>query len=300
MSIGSHLLTSENLELVRGKSWKFGRPLIVESGLRYYESHPDDVERIASNLSYMGLANSGAALDEVLKEIIVHYYEKLFILVKGYEAFWIARNRIDFGTTLEVFQEAQETGKGVFIGQAHFGATYLMASALMVNGVSLSAVGMFPEPVGSLLNEGISTLTGRYGAAPATILNLADPTQDVPLEMITRMLKGQVVSNVYDENNQFSRPVTMLGRRLMGGTGMDLILRRFTDDRLIVVTPFLVRTSDDTFRYELDRHYLRDGRIIDRFFAALEKRILLHPAQWYFIHELHESFVTSGDTEEEE
>jgi lauroyl/myristoyl acyltransferase len=295
MSVGSYLLTEQNMALVRSKSWKFGRPLIVESGLRYYDNHPADVQRIVDNLSYMGLPASGQALDDVLRETIAHYYEKLFVLVKGYEAFWIARNRIDFGASLEVFSEAKSTSKGVFIGQAHFGATYLMASALMVNGISLSAVGLFPEPVGSLLKQGIRTLTERYGAAPAKILNLADPSQDVPVEMITRMVKGEVVSNVYDENNRFSKPVELLGRRIMGGTGMDLILRRFTDDRLIVVTPFLVRTSDETFRYELDRHYLSDGDIITGFYASLERRVRADPAQWYFIHELHESFATAGE-----
>jgi len=290
MSIGSHLLTSENLELVKKNSWKFGRPRIIDIGLKYYEGNPGDVERIADNLAYMGLPNSGSALDEVLREIVVHYYEKLFVLVKTFEGYWIAKNRIDMGDSLEVFTEAGETGKAVFVGQSHFGATYLMAGALMVNGIEVHSVGNFPEPVGSMLHSGIAALEG-YGAAPAHLLNLAEASVDVPMEMMNRLLRGKVVSNVYDENNQFSRPVTLLGRKLMGGTGMDLILRNFSDERVIVVTPFLVRTSDETFRYELDRHLLADGDIIHSFFRSLEKRVREHYPQWYFIHELHESFM---------
>lgn len=291
MSIGSYLLTREYLELVKKNSWKFGRPKIIEAGLTYYENHPADVERIASNLAYMGLPDRGGALDEVLREMAVHYYEKLFVLVKTFEGAWIARNRIDMGDSLAVFREAADTGKGIFIGQSHFGATYLMASALMVHGVEVNSVGNFPEPVGSMLAASVDTLATKYGTARANLLNLADPAVDVPMEMISRLLMGKTVSNVYDENNQFSRPVTLLGRKLMGGTGMDLILRNFSDEKIIVVTPFLVRTSNETFRYELDRHYLEKGDIIDSFFRSLEKRVKEHFAQWYFIHELHESFV---------
>jgi len=290
MSIGSFLATKENLELVKKNSWKFGRPKIVEIGMRYYEEHPDDVALIADNLERMGLPNAGAALDDVLREIVVHYYEKLFALVKTYEAYWIARNRIDMGDSLEPFVEARETDKAVFIGQSHFGATYLMASALMVHGIDVNMVGNFPEPVGSMLTNNVNHICEKWKTGKANLLNLAEPGIDVPGEMMRLLLLKKVVSNVYDENNQFCRPVKLLGKDLMGGTGMDLILRNFNDDKIILVTPFLVRTSDETFRYELDRHYLADGDIIESFYRSLEKRVAKYPAQWYFIHEVHESF----------
>jgi lauroyl/myristoyl acyltransferase len=73
---------------------------------------------------------------------------------------------------------------------------------------------------------------------------------------------------------------------------MDVILRNYSDERVIVVTPFMIRTSDETFRYELDRHTLAGGDIIARFYQSLEKRIKQHYQQWYFIHEVHESFAT--------
>lgn len=290
MGIGSFLATRENLELVKKNSWKFGRPKIIEIGMRYYADHPDDVALVAANLERMGLPCDGGHLDEVLTEIVVHYYEKLFSLVKTYEAFWIAKNRIEMGDSLEPFEEARRDGKAVFMGQSHFGATYLMASALMVNGIDVNMVGNFPEPVGSMLAANVAQIAERWQTGKANLLNLAEPGVDVPGEMMRLLLQRKVVSNVYDENNQFCRPVTLLGKTLMGGTGMDLILRNFNDDKVVIVTPFLVRTSDETFRYELDRHYLADGDIISSFYRSLEKRVKAHPAQWYFIHEVHESF----------
>ncbi|MDJ0762230.1 MAG: hypothetical protein QNJ97_04500 [Myxococcota bacterium] len=292
MSIGSFLLTKDNLALVKKKSWKFGRPEIIDLGMRYYDAHPDEVAVIAQNLAYMGLPNSDAALDTVLREIIVHYYEKLFILVKTYEAYWIAKNRIDMGASLEVFEEARQTNKGVFLGQSHFGATYLMGIALMAQGVDINVVGNFPDPAGTLMQQQTSEIVSRYNTGTATLINLAEEGTDVPMEMIRAFLTKKILSNVYDENNQFSKPVTLLGRPLLGGSGMDKILKNFSDDKLIVATPFLVRTSDETFRYELDRHTLSKGDIIDKFYASLEARIEHHYAQWYFIHELHHSIPT--------
>ncbi|MCP4678613.1 MAG: hypothetical protein GY854_24495 [Deltaproteobacteria bacterium] len=291
MSIGSYLMTKERLDLVRKKSWKFGRPEIIEQGMRYYEEHPDEVERVAANLAYMGLSNRGTALDTVLREIIVHYYEKLFVLVKTYEAYWIAKNRIEMGNSLDPFIEAREAGKAVFIGQAHFGATYLMGIALMVHGIDVNVVGNFPEPAGSMLRRQSDTIVERYGAGTANFINLAEGDVDVPMEMIRLVMQKKVVSNVYDENNQFCRPMNLLGHKIMGGTGMDLILRNFTDEKITIVTPFLIRTSDETFRYELDVHKLADGDIIESFYRSLENRIKRHHEQWYFLHELHHSFV---------
>ena len=178
----------------------------------------------------------------------------------------------------------------MFVAQSHFGATYLLASVLMAHKIEASMVGKFPEPVGSLLRANGAAIAERYGTAKAHLLNLADPGVDVPMEMLVRLKQRQVLSNVFDENNEFSRPVRLLGREIFGGSGMDLILRHFTDAQLIVVTPFLVRTSDESFRYEIDRHSLAAGDVVQGFFGSLERRVLAHPEQWYFAQELHESF----------
>jgi lauroyl/myristoyl acyltransferase len=289
--IGAHLLTKETLEAVRRRPWKRGREEILDLGLRWYDGHPADVERVATNLAHFGLPRDGAFLDGVLRGIVVHYFEKLFVLVKGYEAYWIAANRVELGDSLEPFREARETGRAVFAGQSHFGATYLMASVLMVNGIDVHTVGNFPEPVGSLLSANVAALAEKYGTARARLLNLADESVDVPTEMITALLRRQVVTNVYDERNSFCREVTLLGRKVLGGTGMDRILSRFGDGNCVVVTPFLVRTSDETFRYEVDRHSLAGGDIVGSFFRSYERRIREHPEQWYFIHEVHENFI---------
>jgi lauroyl/myristoyl acyltransferase len=288
--LSAHLLNKENLDLVRRSAWRLGRPRIVELGLRYFGEHAGEVETIARNLERMGLPNGGAALDAVLEGIAAHYYEKLFALVKTYEAYWIATNRVDLGSSLDAFADAKAAGKGVFVAQSHFGATYLLASVLMAHGIEASMVGNFPGQVGTMLRENGATIAERYGTARANLLNLADPAVDVPMEMLVRLKQRQVLSNVFDENNEFSRPVKLLGRELYGGSGMDLILRHFTDDQLIVVTPFLVRTSDETFRYEIDRHTLAGGDVIQSFYGSLERRVVAHPEQWYFLQELQESF----------
>jgi lauroyl/myristoyl acyltransferase len=159
----------------------------------------------------------------------------------------------------------------------------------MINGIDLSSVGKFPEPVGSIIKDNSEKISEKYGIGKTNLINIADPKVDVAMAMFNTLLRGGILSNVFDESNEFSKEVSMLGRKLVGGSGMDLILKNFNDEKIILVTPFVVRTGEDTFRFELDRHYMKDGNIIQSFYNSLEKRVEKYPDQWYFIHELHEA-----------
>ncbi len=268
-----------------------GRTRMVELGMRYFDGHPEETSLLAANLASVGLASEGADLERALRHLVIHYYEKLFVLVKDYEGYWIAKNRIHFGDSLEPFEEARRTGKAVFIGQSHFGATYLMGLALMVQGFDLYSVGNFPGEVGEVMRRSADHIARRYDTGRVHLLNLADPDTDVPVEMMRRLSQGEIVSNVYDEANALCRPVRLLDATVRGGTGMDRVLSAFDDDQVIVVTPFLVRTSEDSFSYELDRHRLSDGDIVESFYRSLEQRVRDYPHQWYFAQEVHNSIV---------
>jgi lauroyl/myristoyl acyltransferase len=289
LSIGKFLLNKENLNFVAKNSFKFGKPYIVDEGMKYFEKNSAEVERIGKNLQYMGLPSSGKNLDDTLRGIAVHYFEKLFVLTKNYEMFWIAKNKIETGCSLEIIKEAQDSKKAVFAAQSHFGASYFMSITFMVNGFNIASVGKFPEPVGSMIKNGSETIAQKYGTGKTKLINIADPQCDVAYEMFSTLLRGGILSNVFDENNQFSNKADLLGKKVMGGSGMDIILQKWNDEKLVVVTPFLVRTGEDSYRFELDRHYLNKGNIIQSFYDSLGKRISSHPDQWYFIHELHEA-----------
>ncbi len=290
MSIGSYLLNKENLDLVAKKSWKFGRAAILEAGRKYYDASPGDVEEIASNMRYMQLPVNDASLALTLEHIVAHYFEKLFVLVKSYEAFWIAQKRIAISDEiLEYFKEAERDKKGVFLAEAHYGATYFLALALNVRGISVSSVGKFPPPVGPMLRQNMAEMAERYHLGKTSFLDLTAAGTDAPMEMMSLFLQKKVVSNVFDENNQFCKKHLLLGRPIMGGTGMDMILKGFNDNDLIILTPFLVRNDEESFTLKVERHYLAAGNIIDSFFAALGRMILAAPEQWYFIRELKEA-----------
>ena len=290
MSVGKFLLNKENIDYVGKNSFKFGKKFIIEKALTYYDDTPDEVEQIVKNLDYVGLESSGSALDNVLKGLGTHYFEKLFVLTKIFEMHWLAKNRIDYGNTMEVFKEAKERKVPVFVAHSHFGSSYFVGISLMVNGLDISSVGKFPEPVGSIIKDNSEKISEKFGIGKTKLINIADPDVDVPWEMFSTLLRGGILSNVFDESNEFSKEVNMLGKTLMGGSGMDLILKKYNDEKIILVTPFVVRTGEDTFRFELDRHYMKDGNIIQSFYNSLEKRVEKYPDQWYFIHELHEAF----------
>jgi len=289
LSVGKFLLNKENLNFVAKNSFKFSKSYIVDETMRYFEKNNGEIERIAQNLEYMGLPSTGKGLDSALKGIAVHYFEKLFVLTKNYEMFWIAKNRIETGTSFEMIKESRDQKKAVFAAQSHFGASYFMSITFMVNGFDIASVGKFPEPVGSMIKNGSKTIAQKYGTGKTKLINIADPDCDVAYEMFSTLLRGGILSNVFDENNKFSNEVNLLGKKVMGGSGMDIILQKWNDEKLLVVTPFIVRTGDDTYRLELDRHSINKGNIIQSFYDSLGKRISTYPDQWYFIHELHEA-----------
>lgn len=289
LSVGKFLLNKENLSFVAKKSFKFGKSFIVDETMKYFENNSAEVEQIVKNLEYMGFASFGKALDNVLGGIAAHYFEKLFVLTKGYEMFWIAGNKIQTGDSFEIIKEAKERKIPVFAAQSHFGAGYFISITFMVNGFDIASVGKFPEPAGSMIKKGSDHIAEKYGTGKTKLINIADKECDVAYEMFNTLLRGGILSNVFDENNQFSNQVNLLDKKIMGGSGMDIILQKWNDENIIIVTPFIVRTGDDTYRFELDRHYLSNGNIIQSFYDSLGKRISMYPDQWYFIRELHEA-----------
>lgn len=290
MSLKEHLQTRENIERVTHESWKFSRRAILEQGLGYYESHPQDVDRVRSNLEHMGLDASPRAVSAALEGIVIHYFEKFFVMVKDFEAHWIVDNRVQMGEEIEWLREARDAGRGVFVGQSHFGGTYLLVPTLMTCGLDVTFVGLFPGPVFQMLGTNIDRYAARWQTGRATLVNVADEGALVPEIMIGALGSGDIVMNVFDENNAFSREVELLGRRIWGGSGMDRILSSFDAARVDVVTPFLVRTGEDSFRLEIDRHSLDSDDVVQDMYASLGKRIAEHPDQWYFLQELHHSF----------
>jgi lauroyl/myristoyl acyltransferase len=290
MSLKEHLQTRENIERVARESWKFSRSAILEQGLSYYESHPQDVDRVRSNLEHMGLDASPESVRSALEGIVVHYFEKFFVMVKDFEAHWLVENRVQMGEEIEWLREARDAGRGVFVGQSHFGGTYLLVPCLMTSGLDVTFVGLFPGPVFQMLKSNIDRFAARWNTGRATLVNVADEGALVPEIMIGALGSGDVVMNVYDENNAFSREVELLGRRIWGGSGMDRILSSFDASRVEVVTPFLVRTGADSFRLEIDRHSLDSDDVVQDMYVSLGRRVAAHPDQWYFLQELHHAF----------
>jgi lauroyl/myristoyl acyltransferase len=145
-----------------------------------------------------------------------------------------------------------------------------------------------------MLKANIDRYAAHWNTGRATLVNVADEAALVPEIMIGALGSGECVMNVFDENNAFSRQVSLLGRQIFGGSGMDRILSAFDAQRVDVVTPFAVRTGDESFRLEAERHSLDSEDVVQDMFDALGHRVEANPDQWYFLQELHHSFGPAG------
>jgi lauroyl/myristoyl acyltransferase len=290
MSLKDALQVRELVETVTKQSWSFGRAAVLERGLAYYDEHPGDVERIRQNLEHMGLDGSQGAVRASLEGVIAHYYEKLFVMTKDFEAHWLIENRIDFGDALSPIEENRARGRGLFLGQSHFGGAYLLVPALMTRGLDVTFVALFPPPVFAMLRANIERYAARWSTGKVRLLNVAEEGALIAEIMMGALRAGEIVMNVFDENNAFSRQVSLMGRSLWGGSGMDRILAPFGPEKVDVITPFMVRTGEDSFRLETEAHSLGSDDIVQDMYRSLGKRVSAHPDQWYFIQELHHSF----------
>ena len=294
MSLKSHLETRETLELVARSSWQFGRRDVIASGMAWYDAHPEEAAIVGRNLEHMGLDSSPAALRRSLEGIVTHYFEKFFVMTKGFEAHWIVEKRVEVGGALAPLERARREGRAVFLGQSHFGGTYLLVPILITHGFDVTFIGLFPGRVFEMLKANIDAYSSRWKTGRATLVNIADADAPVPEIMMGAFASGEIVMNVFDENNALSRPVRLLGRTLHGGSGMDRILSRYSEDRVSVLAPFAVRTSTDSFRLEMDRLSLSSKDIVQDLFDSLGRRIAAASDQWYFIQELHHSLGPAG------
>lgn len=293
--LGAHIQTKENMEMVAKESWKFGREKFIPIGMQFFKEHPEEVEQVVQNMKAFNLNTSEDSVQRVLKETVVHYYEKLFVLTKQYEAYWIVKNRVEVGDSLNPVKEALQSGKGVFIGQSHFGVTYFLPTVFMVHDISLFSVGYFPPPVGDILRNNTSRFAKKYDTGTFTIVNLAEEKVSPPLVMLQNLNQSKAVMNVFDEYNSLCKTVEIFGVKLKGGTGMDQILNSFSNDQLMVITPFLMRTSNETFKLEVDYHDLSSSNIIQDFFTSLQKRVAQYPEQWYFLQEVSENLEAASN-----
>ncbi|MGM0462633.1 MAG: hypothetical protein ACQEQ4_09490, partial [Fibrobacterota bacterium] len=104
------------------------------------------------------------------------------------------------------------------------------------------------------------------------------------LDMYAALRRKELLFTVFDEETEYSTEVELFGKRILGGAGIDKIIkpaRAF----IKVFTLFMVRTGDTTYRLEIHPVDENSKTPAQDMYRNLENVLSTHLEQWYFLHE---------------
>src|SRR5690554_1272679 len=94
--------------------------------------------------------------------------------------------------------------------------------------------------------------------------------------------RKKIIFSIFDEKTEYSKPVTIFGKKVSGGAGLDRIAR-FANTPTDIFTAFMTRNENGT--YTLDLKKIEHQNSVQKMFDELETIVKEITEQWYFLHE---------------
>ena len=286
MSLSRHIQTADLLKNIRGKISEELKTLILARGNDWYTCNPDETARIKQNLTEFGIPCTADLLQKIIKNTILHYYEKLLPLCgepKYYYEF--LKERVDLQEATLMLQESTSTGKGILIAISHFGAVEFLAPALAMQTLPLNTVLRFTtEQFSRMAHKQAEALyqSGFFG--PIRFIEIGKPGTVTALEMAAVLRRKEFLVSVFDEKTEYSKPVSLLGKQVYGGAGLDRLVA-FANTPVDIFTAFMVRCEQDHYKLVLHKIDQPTDNLIQQMYNHLESMVRKYCEQWYFLHE---------------
>jgi len=284
VSLSSHI-QERLLTLDRGTGTAALKRLVLASGAEWYRDNPAERARLRDNLTAFGLPGDERMVDAAASNVMLHYYEKLLPLFCAPDAYAsYLREHVSAGDALAALAEAHRAGTASLVAVSHFGAVELVTPTLALHGLPVSAVLRFTTPQ---LSEAAAEQARRFADsgrfAPVRFIEVGKPGVVAAMEMAAVVRRGGVLVSVFDERTEYSVPVSLLGRAVWGGAGLDRLMR-LAGGRQRLCAAFMERTGDETYRLTTQEITGTDTPV-QALVERLERMVRSHPEQWYFLHE---------------
>lgn len=294
MSLSRELQTAAILEC---RDPRVLRETIMQRGITWYSAHPLERDRIAENLSLMGLDSSSTLVDKIIENILLHYYEKIAGLCHTPESFHrYLLESTDCSHAQTVIDSARGEKKAVLLAIGHFGAVELIAPALAARGYTMTVALRFKtEQLASQAREQARVMheSGLFGTI--SFIEIGKPGTVAALEMAAVVRSGGILISIFDEDTNYSIPVTLLGKALKGGSGIDKLIA-FSRAPLAACSAFMVREKNERYTLAVSRVADDHGAPVQALYDNLAKQLEHGLEQWYFLHE-EIPFATDSATE---
>jgi len=286
MELKKHLVSEEMLMLLKGKNYEDMRDIIVEEGLQFFSMHDSETQLISSNLQRFGISVTEKLLSSVQNHIILHYYEKLLPLCESPEVFYhFLRNTIDMKDAVTKLSQANRDGKAVIIAAAHFGGLELMAPALATYKLPLSAALRFTTEIFSeYLYKSMKNAKESGFFGNIHFIEIGRPGVNAALSMGASLRRKELLVTIFDEDTEYSVPVTLFGKTIWGGAGVQKLIA-FGGNSVKLFNAFMIRTDYKCYKLLLKDIDLKVKNPIQYMYSNLEQILKTHLEQWYFLHE---------------
>jgi hypothetical protein len=271
MSLSKYIQSPELLKNIPGKQPSELKSIIIDKGLQWYSENPDESKLIENNLSVLGIPSTAAFVDKIKLNIILHYYEKLLPLCGGAEFYSkFLKEHIDCSQALIQINQSMSESRGILLAIAHFGAVEFLTPSLAGYKLPLNTVLRFTtEQFSKIAHERAEELqkSGLFGSI--NFIEIGKPGTSIALEMAAALRRKQILVSVFDEKTEYSKPVTLLDKKVYGGAGLDRLIK-FAGAPIDVYTAFMVRLENDQYKLQLEKIDLTSKDILKQMYNSLK------------------------------
>jgi Bacterial lipid A biosynthesis acyltransferase len=285
MSLSKHIQTTI-IPKIKGLIPSTLKQMVLETGKEWFESNGDDVALIAQNLKQLNLESSHKLIENIKINILLHYYEKLLPLILTPQEFaYFIDTNIDLSSCISKIQEVKQSGRGMLLAIAHFGAVELIGPSMARNNIPLNVVLKFStEQLSKSVHDQAEKLLKSGLFQPIKFIELGKPQTSGAMDMAAALRRSEALLAVFDEETPYNIPVTLFNKTFNGGSGLDKLIM-YTQRNITVFTAFMVRNGNNRYKLVLNEIDSSGKMAVQRLYDSLEEILADHLEQWYFLHE---------------
>jgi len=284
MGISKQLQHPEILQKIAGKSFDETKEILLSAGRDYYAVNDEENEVIKGNLAAFGLPNDDETVAQVRENIIFHYAEKVFPLTgTPAQLAEFIKERIDFSTAKAQIEAALKEG-AVLIATPHFGGVECVTPTISYMKFPVNAVLKFSTQNLSEKIRSFADSMEKSGIfSKINFVELGKPNSQGALAMAQVFNKKEILFSVFDEETPYSKAVNLFSRKVLGGAGLDKLLK-FASEKVSVFNVFMIRRGKN-YEMRLLPIDSKSENPIQEMYNNLESVLREHYVQWYFLHE---------------
>jgi lauroyl/myristoyl acyltransferase len=289
MSLSKFLQSEDIMSCTRKGDPKNLLDTLCAKGDHWYNAHPEEVQHIRSNLEIFGFPSDSDTVARFQHHLILHYFEKLLgiCLPPSQYRHFLHEKIIDSKPALDQIKTSLRNGHAIMLASCHYGSIELSTPFLASHGLPMNTVLRFTtEALSTAASHRADQLMSEADFARIAFIQIGRPGTAAAMEMAAALRRKEILLTIFDEKTEYSREVTLLGKKVWGGAGIDRIIR-FSGTDLDIFTIYMQRLDNGTYRLILDKidAVSNPDTLLRSMYASLEQIVTLHPEQWYFLHE---------------